>query len=302
MPLWEHLGELRRRLTVMVVAFLVAVVVLYLFSAQLIQFLVDPINEVLSGATVDQTLSFVQWMFPEQYAQYQEELAANAGPIDLVGWLIYGQSLTGSTGSENLVALSPLTGFMVRFKVSAFFSLVVTAPIWIWQILAFFLPALKDNERKWVLPTFGAGVILFIVGTVFCYAVILSAAFEWMVAQSDGIAKVMPDVQTFIDTVLMFEICFGLAFELPMVVFYLIVFNVVPYKKLRASWRVVYVVLMVFCAIVTPDANPVTLVLMFVPMAALYELSLLFARIVLSRRIKTLASQEDEAEAAASAA
>jgi len=66
----------------------------------------------------------------------------------------------------------------------------------------------------------------------------------------------------------------------------LVIFQIVPYKKLRASWRYVYVGLMVFSAMVTPDANPITMLLMFAALLGLYELSLLIARIVLARRIK----------------
>lgn len=65
--------------------------------------------------------------------------------------------------------------------------------------------------------------------------------------------------------------------------FYLVIFDVIPYKKLRGSWRTVYVVLMVICAVVTPDASPVTMLLMFAAMIMLYEGSLLIARVVLGR-------------------
>ena len=88
---------------------------------------------------------------------------------------------------------------------------------------------------------------------------------------------------------------FGFAFELPLVIFYLVIFDVVPYKKLRESWRVIYIVLMILCAVVTPDASPITMLLMFAAMVALYELSLLIARIVLARRIKAQnAAMEEE--------
>ena len=74
--------------------------------------------------------------------------------------------------------------------------------------------------------------------------------------------------------------------------------SVATYKKLRGSWRVVYVVLMVVSAMATPDASPVTMLLMFAAMIALYEGSLLIARVVLGRRIKRqnerLAAEEDE--------
>ena len=89
------------------------------------------------------------------------------------------------------------------------------------------------------------------------------------------------------------EIGFGFAFELPLIVFYLVIFDVVPYKKLRGSWRTVYVVLMVVSAMATPDASPITMLLMFAALLVLYEGSLLISRIVLGKRIK---KQNEELE------
>ena len=167
------------------------------------------------------------------------------------------------------------------------------APVILWQILAFFLPALKPSERKWFIPTFAAAVGLFIFGTVFCYLIILNPAFQWLVDQSAGFAIAQARASTFVDMIVKFEIGFGFAFELPLIVFYLVIFDVVPYKKLRGSWRTVYVALMVISAMVTPDASPVTMLLMFAAMVALYEGSLLISRIVLAKRIK---KQNEELE------
>ncbi|MDR0459522.1 MAG: twin-arginine translocase subunit TatC, partial [Coriobacteriales bacterium] len=97
--------------------------------------------------------------------------------------------------------------------------------------------------------------------------------------------QVIAEAPQYINTILLFQVGFGLAFELPLVVFFLTVFNIIPYKKLRQSWRVVYIVLMVVCAVVTPDANPITMILMFAAMLVLYEGSLLVSRIVLTRRL-----------------
>ena len=72
-------------------------------------------------------------------------------------------------------------------------------------------------------------------------------------------------------TIVKFEIGFGFAFELPLVVFFLAIFDIIPYKKLRGSWRVVYVVLMIISAMITPDASPVTMLLLFAAMIVLYE-------------------------------
>ena len=77
-----------------------------------------------------------------------------------------------------------------------------------------------------------------------------------------GLGYVAPRMSSYIDIIIKFELGFGFAFELPLIVFYLVIFDVIPYKKLRGSWRTVYVVLMVICAVVTPDASPVTMLLM----------------------------------------
>ena len=168
-------------------------------------------------------------------------------------------------------------------------------------LLAFFLPALKPSERKWFIPTFAAAVGLFIFGTVFCYLIILDPAFQWLTDQSAGFATVQAQASSFIDTIVKFEIGFGFAFELPLVIFYLVIFDVIPYKKLRGSWRTVYIALMVISAMVTPDASPVTMLLMFAALVVLYEASLLISRIVLSKRIKQQNEdmEREEAEEAA---
>ncbi|BAK45647.1 twin-arginine translocase subunit TatC [Eggerthella sp. YY7918] len=251
MPLFDHLGELRMRLVRIIACLAVAVVVFYLASATLIEFLIMPISEYLQEGA--------------------------------------------------LTTLTPFEGFSVRFKVSLWASIVACSPVILWQILAFFLPALKPNERKWFIPTFAAAVGLFIFGTVFCYLIILNPAFQWLTDQSAGFATVQAQASAFIDTIVKFEIGFGFAFELPLVIFYLVIFDVVPYKKLRGSWRTVYVALMVISAMVTPDASPVTMLLMFAALVALYEASLLISRIVLAKRIKKQ-NEEFEREEAAEAA
>ena len=190
-------------------------------------------------------------------------------------------------GQGLLTTLDPFEGFSRALQgVAVGVASWHAAPVILWQILAFFLPALKPSERKWFIPTFAAAVGLFIFGTVFCYLIILNPAFQWLVDQSAGFAIAQARASTFVDMIVKFEIGFGFAFELPLIVFYLVIFDVVPYKKLRGSWRTVYVALMVISAMATPDASPVTMLLMFAAMVALYEGSLLISRIVLAKRIK----------------
>jgi sec-independent protein translocase protein TatC len=255
MSLMEHLGELRMRLVRIVICLVVAMLVFYLSTSTVVQFLLAPVAEFMPK---------------------------------------------GEDGQVALNVLGAFDAFSVRLQVSLWTALVATAPITLWQILAFFLPALKPKERKWFLPTFFAALALFIIGTVFCYCVILNPAFQWLTDQASGFANILPEASQWVDIVIKFELGFGIGFEMPLVVFYLVMFGVVPYKKLRSSWRVVYIGLLIFSAAVTPDASPVTMGLMFAAMVVLYEISLLAARIGLKGRIKRreeaerLAAQEAE--------
>ena len=83
---------------------------------------------------------------------------------------------------------------------------------------------------------------------------------------------------------MMFEIGFGVAFQLPLVIFYLAILHLGPYKDMREQWRYVYVGLMILSAVVTPDASPVTMILMFAALILLYEVALAVARYVIIAR------------------
>jgi Tat protein translocase TatC len=148
--------------------------------------------------------------------------------------------ITHIFGDQPLVLLNPFETFTLRFKVALYATLVVGSPIIIWQVMAFFLPALKPKERKWIVPTFAAMVILFAAGVTFAHQIILGTAFEWIVGQAwEGVTQ-MPEASTYFQGSDMLLLGFGLAFQLPVVVFYLMIFNIVPYDKLRANWRIVY--------------------------------------------------------------
>ena len=194
-------------------------------------------------------------------------------------------------GNAMLNVLGAFEAFGVRLKISLWTALVACAPFVIWQILAFFLPALKPSERKWFIPTFVIAVVLFLFGAVFCYFIILPAAFEWLTDQANGFAVITPQATLWIDIIIKFELGFGFAFELPLIVFYLIVFEIVPYSKLRERWREIYVTLLVISGMITPDASPVTMLLMYAPLIAMYEISMGVARAVMGKRI-----QEQKAE------
>ena len=232
MPLFDHLAELRRRLTILVVSIIAAALVIYFATPTLIDIMLDPVYQVL----------------PE------------------------GSSLT---------VLTALGGFSIRFKVSIFFGVIMCTPIIIWQVLGFFLPALTEKEARWVVPTMAAMVALFYLGMIFCYLVVQQAAFGWLVEQITEFATATVDAENYLSIMMLLEVGFGIAFQLPLIIFYLSILHIVPYRTFRSQWRYVYVALLAICGVVTPDASPVTMILMYAVMLGLYEISLAVARRVL---------------------
>ncbi len=198
------------------------------------------------------------------------------------------------SGAVTLIAIDPFESFTTRLFITFFFALIGTSPVIIWQLLAFFLPALKPNERKFFIPTFMAACALFIFGVIFCYLVILNTAFEWLTNQASGLGTIEPRMSSYISIIVKFEVAFGLAFELPLLVFYLVAFNIVPYRKLRGAWRYIYVGLLVLCAMVTPDASPITMLLMFAALISFYEISMLVSKVVLNKRIEKQNAELEE--------
>lgn len=200
--------------------------------------------------------------------------------------------LESSVLTDPFIATNPFELFTMRFKVALFGAAIVTSPVWIYHVMAFFLPALKPKERKWFVPVFSAMVTFFIMGIVFCWLFVLGPGFGWLLAQGGDTVEMLPKASEFFRGVTLFLFGFGMGFQTPVVVFGLIVMGIVPYDKLRENWRSAYVIIMVIASVATPDWSWVTMLSLFSAMLVLYEGSLLFARIVLRKRIT--AHDEDE--------
>jgi len=193
------------------------------------------------------------------------------------------------------IAIGVLDPMTVKFGLALWSAVVLCSPLISWQVMAFLLPALRPNERRWVLPTFFAMVVLFIGGVVFCYLMILPASFAWLAAQSGTIMTFTPTAGDLLLVVEFFLLGFGICFETPVVVFYLVYFGVVPYAKLRSNWRIIYVTIVILASMITPDWSPVSMGALSVAMIVLYELSMLACRVVLAKKIKAQKAAEAEA-------
>jgi sec-independent protein translocase protein TatC len=160
-------------------------------------------------------------------------------------------------------------GFDLKMQIAFTVGLVLSSPVWLYQVWAFFIPALTSRELKYALGFFLTTVPLFLAGCAAGWFVVphiveLLASFA---PQQDSSFIRASDYFTFI---LKLVITVGIAFVLPV---FLVLFNLVGVlsaKSILRAWRVAMLVIILFTAIATPSADVVSMFVLAIPMVALY--------------------------------
>jgi len=180
-----------------------------------------------------------------------------------------------------LVSLSPLEAFMAKIKISLLAGVIATLPFVLLQGMMFLAPALKKKERRGLYIATVAGTFLGVTGVVLGYLFIFPIGIQWLAAQATSIG-VSTDyrIGDYVSFALFFLAGMGVAMETPLILLGAIRFGVVTQEQLKKNWRIVYLVILISAALLTPDWSPVTMIAVAVPMAALYHLTMLFARFI----------------------
>ena len=180
--------------------------------------------------------------------------------------------------STGLTVLGPMQMFMVRFKVAIIGGFILTSPYIIYQVLAFFAPAMKGNERRYTFIILPFMTLLFIGGAAFAFFLVLPPALLWLINQGTGQLTLINRAEDYINFVSLFALSFGVAFEAPLVIMLLIKLGIVDRAKLRKNWRIAYVASFVIAAMATPDWSIVSMSILGVALVILFEISLFLAR------------------------
>lgn len=182
--------------------------------------------------------------------------------------------------------------FVFRFKVALFGALLLGSPVIAYHTLAFFLPALRPQERKWFAPGLIAVVFFFGLGAFFCWRIILTPGFQWLLTQGGDVVRLNITAESLLSSVLLFMLAFGIGFETPVVVFLLVVTGLVPYATLRKNWRISYLVISIVSAVVTPDWSYISMGSLAIAMIILYEAAMATAWLLLRKRIRAQEIEE----------
>ncbi|OGS50415.1 MAG: hypothetical protein A3K65_07560 [Euryarchaeota archaeon RBG_16_68_12] len=258
MGFFAHIEELRSRFKVVMYAFLVSFVFFLTFSFQRVSL-----------------FGFSGWL-PLPSLNFQEGIAQQFF-LAVSAWLL--------PTSVIPVVLTPWAPVLVQFKIALFLALVVTSPISTYEFWRFVAPALKPKERRLIVRVSLPVVLLFLSGVAMAFLVILPFTFSFLysIAVAMG-AQPFLELEEFLDFVLLFSLAFGVAFELPVVMYGLSVLGVVGPDFWRKHWRLASIAILLFGAAITPDGSGVTMMIVALPMLGLYVAGYAAIRIRLRSR------------------
>jgi sec-independent protein translocase protein TatC len=179
---------------------------------------------------------------------------------------------------------APTEAFFIRLKVSAAAGLFVGAPIILWRLWRFVAPALYRHERLQLRLVLLSSALLFYAGTAFGYLIIVPLSLDYF------FGLVTPDMQMTLGITELFSlvarmsVAFGIAFQLPIVIFLLSLLGLVSPRWLLAQWQMAIVVILILSAVLTPGGDMVGQSLMAAPLLLLYLISCVLALAVARRK------------------
>jgi len=237
MTFWEHLEELRARMVRMILAFIAGGGLAWYFKKRLLSILTEP---------------------------YEAAWKAGAFP-----------------GQAHLGFMAPADAFMAYVKLSALSGAIFALPIVLYQIWAFIAPGLYSREKRFAIPFVVSSCGLFAGGGYFGWKFAFPKAFGFLLSYigplEGGVSiEATVTLKDYIEFVTHMLVAFGVAFELPVLAFFLSIAGLVDYKQLIRFFRYFIVVAFVISAVLTPP-DPLSQLLLAIPLCGLYGISILVA-------------------------
>jgi sec-independent protein translocase protein TatC len=257
MTLWEHLEELRSRIVRMAIAFAIGAGVCWFYKERILGLITRPFMEA---------------------------------------WKL------GGHGSEATLHYgAPTALFTSYIRLAALSGLLFALPVILWQVWAFIAPGLYSREKKFAIPFVVSSIVLFLAGGYFGWAIAFPAAFDFLMNftpdKLPGGGKVEATIMIgdYIEFVTRMFIAFGAVAELPILALFLTVAGLITHRHLIKFFRYFIVIAFVISAVLTPP-DPLSQILMAVPLIALYGVSILVSWAITISRERGKAKEDAEAK------
>ena len=237
MSINEHLGELRHRVVICVLAFVAAAITAAVLYEPILHFLIRPLCQVDSTSVDHAASSF------------------------------------GAHGSCNLYVTSPLDGLSLRVKIAVFGALFMASPVILFQIWQFITPGLKSREKKYAAPFVIATTVLFFLGAATAY-VTLPHALAFLKSVGGPNLQTIYDPIPYLGLILLMMALFGLTFQFPVILVSLELARVVTPARLLRSWRWAIILITLVSGVATPSSDPFSMLALALPLIFFYFASI----------------------------
>jgi len=254
MPLTEHLGELRKRIVTSLIALSVTFVGAFNYSEDIFKSMMFPLKYSIAFSIKN---PFVHVIPHEKISQ-----------------------------DTKLVFLKPAEAFWVNIKVAFVVGLLLALPIIFHQLWKFVSPGLLPKEKKYVFPFIITATTLFLIGSAFCFFIVLPFALEFLLTYKVGDFLIpMLSVGEYIDFCLKFILAFGAIFELPIAIIFATRIGIVTPDTLAKNRKYAILLAFIIAAILTPTPDAFNQTLMAIPMIILYEIGIIISRIFIKKKV-----------------
>jgi len=194
---------------------------------------------------------------------------------------------------SNMIATGVPEVFFTAVKVSLFTGFLIALPFILYQFWLFISPGLYEHEKRYVWPFVFFASGMFFMGAAFAYYVVVPYGFAFLVNFAEQVVTVAPKINEYVGFFTKIMVGFGIAFELPVVTFFLALLGLVDDHTLKSFFKYAIILIFVLAALLTPP-DVVTQLLMAIPLIILYGVSIIIAKIV--NPYKPLDDEDDESE------
>ena len=311
LSLVEHLDELRTRLVIGLLAFLACFAVCFWQNDLILELMnrplektafrsesQDPFERAATFQAAQKRLYLQQVVTARALAQ-EERLSAETRRMfeQLAATAAAAAEAAPRASARRPVTLGVGEPFTATFKVAAYAAMLLALPLLLYQAYSFILPAFSPREREVAVPLLLMVPFLFFAGVAFAYFMVLPPAINFLQNFNDDSYDILLQARDFYSFELLVLMAMGVLFQIPVGILAATRLGVVTPRQLRKGRRYALVIIAVM-AMLLPGQDPVTMLIMMVPLIVLYEASILLAT-VLDRRAERAAAREEAAVVAA---
>ena len=314
-----HLAALRKALSLSMASIIVAFIIAFIFHNPILTWITAPLNEALAevgrivntqdkatwhlepverNSSKSKELKTLPAKSAEEAAALKLEIAltkaSEVAQKELALFLIeatqaakelkesmagLNDSIDKSTFDGQITTHQVGGAFFVALKVSFFAGLLGALPFVLYQLWMFIAPGLHDNEKQMVYPfVFGAS-LMFLTGVLFAYYVVTPFGFQFLITFGSFLYTPLINIEDYVGFFTKIMMGFGLAFQLPVIAYFLAILGLVTDKTLKDFFKYAVIIIFVLAALLTPP-DILTQLLMAVPLIILYGLSILIVKYV----------------------